>query len=679
MAFFKSKTRDKEKDEDTEKFLVSEIIKKYKNSYDSKASKHELWDKCYKAYTGELFKKNLPEYTSQEISNFVFSTVESIKPIMLADNPKFVIMPQKQEFMEKATLVQSIMDYEWLRAKMFSHMSRSCTSGLIFGTVPIAIVWDKTSQNGLGDVKPIPLSPFNFFVDQMATCIDDAQYCGYASYKNVGEVIKSFPHKAEELKNATQMPTDTYLNYGKNMDNASSNYVLYIEMYMRDYSTIEEEIEDEEGTKTVSRLKYPKGRFVAIAGDVLLEDMDNPYTDGKFPFVLWKCYDVPGQFWGMGEVEQLISPMQYHANLMNNILDSARITANSPWIVDKNSGIEKNSLTNRHGLVIRKNPGTDVHREQPAQLPAYIQNIVDKLEKHIEIIPGVYDVTRGERPSGITAGVAIQALNESAQGRIKLKVQALEQTLSELGGLWLSRIQQFWITKRSVRTIAEDYTPTYGEVDRDDVDGDYDVIIVAGSTMPVNKTAKLQQLVQMAQTMGEDGLPLVDRKTVLENADISNIDEILQRFADIKQQQAQEAQAQQQAQLDQQAQAQQVEQAKAQQDAQIQAQNDEANHQRQIQMKQIDHKHQLEQMMAQNALQSNGENIQSTQGGNEQGSLDEKEQAFMEIIKFIMSASAEELQQAQQQNPQIAQIVEMLHNLDPQQLEGLQKYMSEQS
>jgi hypothetical protein len=662
MALFKKKSKEEQTDE--QKKVVQEAQLLYKSAYDSKAPYHETWDRCFKAYTGELFKKNLPDYASQEVSNFVFSTIESIKPIMLADNPRFIVMPQKEELLEKANVVQSVMDYEWQRAKMFSHLVRSCTSGLIFGTVPIAMIWDKTAQNGLGDAKPIPISPFNFFVDPMATCIDDAEYCGYATYKHVGEVIKSFPDKAEELRASTAQPSDEYLSYGKTIDtNSSSKYVLYIEMYKRDYSVETEDFEENGVKKQRTGLKYPNGRKITIAGDVLLQDKENEYQDGKFPYVLWKCYDVPGKFWGMGEVEQIISPMQYHANLMNNILDTARLTANSPWILDKNSGIDKNSLTNRHGLVIRKNPGTEVRREQPASLPAYIQNIVEKLEKHMEVIPGVYDVTRGERPSGITAGVAIQALNESAQGRIKLKVQALEQMLSELGGLWLSRIQQFWYTKRQVRTIGTDYTPSYNSIDKDDIDGDFDIVIVAGSTMPVNKTAKLQQLIQMAQTMGEDGLPLVDRKTILENADLANIEQILQRFDQIKIQQQQEAQMQQQQQLE-------AQQVQAQQSQEQDMAKMQAEQQHEMDSKAVDHQMNMEQMQMQNALQNNTEDVQSK--GNS-GTDNEEMDALKQIMKYIITLTPEELSKVMEQNPQIAQVVDMLQQMPPEELQQLEK------
>ena len=134
----------------------------------------------------------------------------------------------------------------------------------------------------------------------------------------------------------------------------------------------------------------------------------------------------------MGEVEQIISPQKYANEVVNIILQNAQLMSNQVWILDKNSGVARNSLTNRAGLVVRKNPGTEVRRDAPPPLPAYLQEIARLLREDIEHISGVYDVTRGERPTGITAAAAIQALNEQAQGRIKLKDQALEETLSDL-------------------------------------------------------------------------------------------------------------------------------------------------------------------------------------------------------------------------------------------------------
>ena len=49
-----------------------------------------------------------------------------------------------------------------------------------------------------------------------------------------------------------------------------------------------------------------------------------------------KNYDVPFKFWGVGEVEQILSPQIYVNELTNQIIDNAKNTANMQWIIDKN-------------------------------------------------------------------------------------------------------------------------------------------------------------------------------------------------------------------------------------------------------------------------------------------------------------------------------------------------------
>ena len=74
---------------------------------------------------------------------------------------------------------------------------------------------------------------------------------------------------------------------------------------------------------------------------------------------------------------------------------------------------------------------------------------------------------------------------------------------------------------------------------------------MAGSTMPVNRNAMLDLMIRLALTNGEDGLPLVDRKAVLEFLPTGDKKAITDRFAEIKaqQEQAQQQQLQQEQQM----------------------------------------------------------------------------------------------------------------------------------
>jgi hypothetical protein len=657
MAFGLKK---KDKNEEEEKKLVSKVQVMYRNSYNDKLSRCSDWDNYYKAYTGEYFQKKLPSYKNQVVENFVFSTIETVKPVMLSENPKIIALPQSPDKLDKADAVQQALTYEWSRTKMMPKTGNVITNCLVYGTGILGILWDKKSENGLGNVKPLNISPFNFFIDPNATTIDDAEYCGFAIYKSLGEVAKLNKKKVEQLKASLSMPTDEWLNYGKDgsSETSSPKKLLYIEIYFRDDSTMIGE--DEETGEEVEILKYPKGRKVCIAGDVLLYDGENEYKDGKFPFAILKCYDIPGEFWGMGEVQQIMAPTNTVNVLTNSLVETAELTSNPIWILDKNSGVTKGSLTNRKGLVVRKNPGTEVKRDAPPTMPAYIQNVIDNMKQDIENISGVFDVTRGEKPTGITAAAAIQALNEQAQGRIKLKVQNLEQFLSEVGGLWLSRIQQFWASARIIRVMQDDYKPSFTTLSGDEVDGDFDIIIAAGSTMPENKTSKLQQMIQLAQTQAEDGLPLVDRQTVLENADMPGIQKILQRFQQNQQLQSQGSQSQEQAQLQTQLQ---IIQAKAQADIQVLQAKAQADAQVQTQQNNMAHEAKLQQMAAQHEADMQTAQVQHEQqlAQNQQNSMPHKE-----VAKMLTQLPADVMMQIAQNNPRMLEILNQVNNQQSQ-------------
>ena len=587
------KSKQKKMDESEEKKLVSLVQNNYRKAYNYKAKLHAQWEENHKAYTGELFKKSTNKVNA--VSNMIFSTIETIKPIMLSSYPKISVMPRGEANFSKSRIIQYALDYEWKRANMFSKLMQTVHNSLEFCTGVVGVFWNGSLHNGLGDVEAKVISPWNFFIDPSAVTIQEAEYCMYATYKSVGEIIKAYPNKAEEIKRQVTNEKDKYLSFGNSEGDQIGKSVLYIEAYMRDYSTIQDT--DEDGNK-VTKLKYPKGRRTIIAGDILLEDGSNPYMDGKFPFAELPCYKMPHSFWGLSEVEQIISPQKYLIDVTNSVIENAGLMANPVWVADKNCGVAVNSLTNQRGLVIRKNPGTTIERQNPPSIPAYVLQTVDMLKYDIQQISGVFDTVKGERTVGVSAASAIRALNEQAEGRIKLKVQNLEMFIAEVGDLWLSRIQQFWESKRTVRITGSDIpndieTMTsegyqldpqtyvrFAYIDKDDVDGDFDIDVFAGSTMYTNKSAELQMLIQMSQTMAEDGLPMVDRKTVLEHADISNVEDIMQRFEQMKQQNAQAQQEQVQANMQSQQQAQQlqmeIEQLKAQvklQDTQLKGQN----------------------------------------------------------------------------------------------------------
>ena len=496
----------KNKDQYEEQRIAGYWAYKFKEAMVAKAPYTKRWQTYFDAYYGEYFKnENLPDYKSNLVSNYVFSIIETIRPIMLDNDPKFQSLPRHPEGMAFSTDLQEALSYEWDRESMNKKLYRELITMLVTGTAIFFLPWDSHEKQ----IKAIPVNPFNIFPDPLATSVDDAEYIIYASYRNAERLKRIFPDKAERL-------TGGRINYSElvyeNDKNANvNNQILVLEIWTRDYESHEY---DNQTGKT--KLKFPKGRVITLCPElgIVLSDKANPYDDGEFPFVLLKDYDVPGKFWGEGEVAQLLSPQKHMNELNNAILDNAKTTANMPWIVDKNAGIGYGKITSRPGLVIRKNPGTEVRREQPPSMPAYVVNAVESYKQDMEQISGVFDTLKGNSETGVYTAQGILALQEAGQARIRLKVKLLEDSLGKLAQMWFSRMKQFWKEDRWLRITRMDGSYDFRMMRKGVLEHDYDIKIMAGSTMPVNRGAMLDLMIRLAQTPMPDGQPLVDREAV---------------------------------------------------------------------------------------------------------------------------------------------------------------------
>lgn len=526
-----------------EKKLSDWVYSKFKQSYVAKSPLMQDWKKYMSAYEGTYFKnENRPDYKSNEISNMVFSIIETIRPIMTDNNPKFIATPGTPKGMDYSSDVQMALDYEWDREKMNLKLPSQLIPMLVYGTAIWFVQWDgKEGTHGEISIKPV--DPFNIFPDPLATNTDDAEYLVYATYKNANQIKQLFPDKASAIEGTKISMSELVANRDENATE-DQNQVLVLEMWCHDWTSMDEL----EGKK---QLKFPKGRVITCLPElgIVLSDKKNPYKDGKFPFVLQKNYDVPFKFWGVGEVEQILSPQHYVNELNNQIIDNAKSTANMQWIIDKNSGIGQGKLTNRPGLVIRKNPGTEVRRDAPPPMPNYVREQIEVLKKDIQDVSGCFDSLKGERQGSVTSGSAIMALQEAGQSRVRLKIKIMESNLSDLATMVYHRMQQFWKLDRWVRVTDIEGNPTFKQVGEELLQNDFDLRVMAGSTMPINKNAMLDLMIRLAQTNGEDGMPIVDRRAVLEFLPSVDRKSIIDRFAQKEQTQQQTQQQQEQQQI----------------------------------------------------------------------------------------------------------------------------------
>ena len=538
----------------------------------AKESYTDRWLQYLNAWDNSLYEDTYaPSYKTNHVSNFVYSSIESMRPILFDNNPRFEAIPVTPEAMEYTQDINTIIDWEWHRTNMQEILLANSIYTFTLGTSIIMLPYLYKNDVGSstdGDVTPIAVSPFNLYPDPLATCVEDCEYLIYANYIHVNKLKQKYPEKADFL-HGSDIQYSELVN--ERDDNAQvSNQVLVLEVWCRDYTTIDVEETDENGQKVKKKKsKYPRGRVIISAPElgVILEDKENPYKSGRFPFFLFKDIDIPFQFWGEGEVKWLMSPQKQINDLYNQVIDNAKTTANAQWVIDKNAGIPKGQLTNRPGLIIRKNPGTDIHRESPPSIPMYVQQMIDTLKVDMEVISGIHDVTRGETPTGIQSAAAIQALQEAAQTRVRLTLH--ENSLGLLGTEWIERIRQFWKFNRVIprktdatkqmpemqlngiemqpSIMANEEPATYEMVTikpEEQLKYDFKIKIIGASTMQQSRASMLDQMIRLMQTPAEDGMPCVPREAVLDYLPDVNKRLVMQYFQKLKEEQM--AQQQQQ-------------------------------------------------------------------------------------------------------------------------------------
>jgi hypothetical protein len=268
-------------------------------------------------------------------------------------------------------------------------------------------------------------------------------------------------HKEDKDELIYKSPVDNriQISEGQSFAKGRAGQALKITLYCRSAEKTEKEldptIDPETGAEAKqfqTMKKYPNGRKIVVVNGVLCEDTTNEDYDNRFPFARLVDHFLPRQFWGVGEVENLESSQVVINTILSHILDVLKLCANPVWIVDTEAGVEEDNIINRPGLVITKNKGGEVRREEGVEIPSFILNTLQVMTDRIMTKLGsTQEVSRGAAPSSDASGKTVELLQEAAQTKIRTKSRNLEVFLKEIGDLMFDRIMRYYSLPRVVR------------------------------------------------------------------------------------------------------------------------------------------------------------------------------------------------------------------------------------
>lgn len=468
--------------------VLSLVRKCFESAKNARKEFDQDWDKYKDFYNGKQWDTKRASYKASPNMNIVRSVVQTELPILTDTDPQFTVSPMEPMDYQFSEVVNKLVDVWWQRRQMRNTLIDSIWDALVVSTGILKTTWNEDIE-GVGDVLTKRVDPKNIYVPDGA--LDFDKECGYVIeeiWMPTNELRMKFPEYAKKLSGTAgstetdkalqtrtysgaitlQSPTDRDVGVG--FDKESGGISQYKktriwECWLDDDTLVEYSYDDNGEQKQGQKKKYPRGRLITVAPDakLVLQDVENPYIDGRKPYVRVALTTVPGQFWAEGDVGPLLEAQKLLNKTSATIVNWMNVMSNNVWLLDSNSGVSPNQITNQVGLVLVKNPNSTVTRLDAPNCPSDLFEFYNLLMSLIDQQSGIHDVTQGRKPTGITAAEAINQLQEAAQTRIRIKERMLQTSLVQLGYQVVSRMLQYYTLPRVVKVSGQQEWPEFFE------------------------------------------------------------------------------------------------------------------------------------------------------------------------------------------------------------------------
>jgi hypothetical protein len=256
-----------------------------------------------------------------------------------------------------------------------------------------------------------------------------------------------------------------------------------------------------------------KKHVIWTEGGRILVDEANPYP--WMPYVMFRGAPVPGRFWPDCTVDDL-RPRQVDLNKrLSQIAENAERIGNPPLTVPSSMGDDWQWQGLPGEVVEFQDNGSPNSRPafmQVPEMPAYVQNDVDRILSSLMDISGQHEVSAGQVPAGITAASAISQLQEADDTRLGPDIADMEETLANAGKRILDLIDRYYDQERLIRVSGPDGAWDVAAFKDNMLKGCAEIQVQAGSGMPESKAAKQAAIAQILTMFVQNGVPIGEKQ-----------------------------------------------------------------------------------------------------------------------------------------------------------------------
>jgi hypothetical protein len=487
--------------EGPERELVQIVEQAYRRSEPEHKSFRDKADEFYRLYRGYTdFKREVShngykdadavvasaqqQWGAELFIPFVFSTVETIVPRMVAKGPRMIVVPRDSQAMHSVRAMKMVIDAQQKQINYETILQVIGKDGLIYGLGVGKTRWRYEQRMQIkarpgiepnqwiegepqkyvcfDDAVAERVDPYDFMWDPLADSIETAEYVIHRLWRGEAAVrrnVRDGVWRAQENDPSCPWTLEDLLSSRARTQRGN---VWDERLTAEGYSTTGQrqdalheiwEFHDGERVITVFDATYP-----VVAGP-------NPSGEAQIPFQIYRPTIVGGRFVGISEVDP-IRHLQYEINTLRSQRRDAATLAIMRTFAYNETAVDPDDLVFGPNMAIPVNgdPRDFLFPIPIPDLPASSyreeQSIVDDIQR----TSGISDPVSGADTGASETATGVQLVQAAATMRIQNKARLLETQIIVPQGYQFIALNQRRILTARVYAIPSEPDPNHLEI-----------------------------------------------------------------------------------------------------------------------------------------------------------------------------------------------------------------------
>ena len=487
----------------------------------------EAWKRYVDLYAGKHYdyKSNVDQLTV----NLIFATKNVMAPAVAVNNPKFTVMARKPDEAAQAVITEEVLNYLWRTNKYQEDFRLAVDDWIIMGHAWVKVGYkfvkppeEKSSESveldglnegsdeGIDDRDDVDgnveselhidddrpfverISPFDMYVDPDARHPKEMRWIAQRTWRAVQDVAVDERYSSTARKRVSGSSWERWSSDdgdGRSgqakPDKGAISFAEIVEFY-----------------------DIKRGKVCTFAMDAedekagfLIRPKKIPYAMGH-PFVMLRNYEIPDNFYPMGDVQQIES-LQLELNETRNQMLNYRKKFRRAWVYSKDlfdrDGIKALESDQDNVMIPVQgdgDPAKAISPVPPSITPSEFFDQSAMISDDIDRVSGVSDYQRGAQAEIKRTATEAAMIQDAANARAQDRLAKIELILAQIGGRVIALMQQY-MTGEKVARLTSVPSPAWVHYNADYIAGQFDFEVAAGSTEPQNETFRRQAAMQL--------------------------------------------------------------------------------------------------------------------------------------------------------------------------------------